>query len=366
MLYFLHELSDAFGPLRVFESITFRSIGAAITTFVLTLFFGPLMIRLLTRLKLGQPIRGAEEVHKLAELHGSKKGTPTMGGLIILLTLLLGVLFWTNPANVILWAVMVPTILLGGLGFMDDFLKIKRKRSEGLTSRQKLIGQGVIAAAAGIFLIQFPETSEAARSLQLPFIKEPVVDNLGPVAVLFFCLVIVGCSNAVNLTDGLDGLAIGCSLPVVAVFGIFAYVTSNAVAADYLLLDFTPGAKELVIFCAALAGSCTGFLWFNCHPAQVFMGDTGSLALGGAFAMVSICLNQELLLIILGGVFVMEALSVILQVLFFKTTGKRIFAMSPIHHHFELKGWNETTVVVRFWILALVCALIALATLKLR
>ncbi len=366
MLYYLKDLEESFGPLRVFESITFRAIGAAVTTFLASLVFGPGVIRMLTRLKLGQPIRGAEEVHKLAELHGSKKGTPTMGGLMILLTLLLGCLLWANPMNVYLWVVLIPTLMFGMLGFADDYLKVKRKQSEGLTSKQKLLGQILISVAVGVFLITFPQTSESARSLQLPFLKSPVVDNLGPFAVIFFCFVIVGCSNAVNLTDGLDGLAIGCSIPVTAVFGVFAYAVSNAVAADYLLLEMAPGTQELVIFCGALGGASAGFLWFNCHPARVFMGDTGSLALGGAFAVLSICLNQELLLVILGGVFVMEAMSVILQVFFFKTTGKRIFAMSPIHHHFELKGWNETTVVVRFWIMGVVCALIALATLKLR
>ncbi|MEM6821143.1 MAG: phospho-N-acetylmuramoyl-pentapeptide-transferase [Verrucomicrobiota bacterium] len=366
MLYYLHELSDAFGPLRVFEATTFRAIGAAISTFAFCLLTGPTLISVLTRLKLGQPIRGSEEVHKLAELHGSKKGTPTMGGIMILFALITGCVLWGNLHNIYLWIVLIPTLLFGALGFADDFLKIKRKQSEGLTSKQKLIGQIIISVAAGVFLISYPETADSARSLQLPFLKDPVVDNLGWMAVIFFCFVIVGCSNAVNLTDGLDGLAIGCSLPVTAVYAVFAYVTSNLVAAEYLLLEFIPGTEELVIFCSALGGACVGFLWFNCHPARVFMGDTGSLALGGAFAMVSICLNQELLLVIVGGVFVMEASSVILQVFFFKTTGKRIFAMSPIHHHFELKGWNETTVVVRFWILALICALIGLATLKIR
>ncbi|MGF1678583.1 MAG: phospho-N-acetylmuramoyl-pentapeptide-transferase [Candidatus Methylacidiphilales bacterium] len=366
MLYYLKEWDEYFGPLRVFDSNTFRAIGAAVTAFLITLICGPSFIRALTRLKMGQPIRGHDEVHKLADLHGSKKGTPTMGGVMILFALMTSCLLWANPANSYLWLVMVPTMLFGALGFTDDYLKIKRKKSEGLTSKQKLLGQIIISVAVSVFLINYPETAEASRSLQLPFIKQTVVDDLGWMAVIFFCFVIVGCSNAVNLTDGLDGLAIGCSLPVAAVFGIFAYASGHAVAAEYLLLDFMPGVGELSIVCAALAGAGAGFLWFNCHPARVFMGDTGSLALGGAFAMLSICLNQELLLIILGGVFVMEAASVILQVFFFKTTGRRIFAMSPIHHHFELKGWNETTVVVRFWILAVICALIALTTLKLR
>jgi phospho-N-acetylmuramoyl-pentapeptide-transferase len=217
-----------------------------------------------------------------------------------------------------------------------------------------------------VVILIHPETAEAARNLQVPFMKEPLLTFWPVAALIFFTFVIVGCSNAVNLTDGLDGLAIGCTVPVAAVFAVFAYVSSNVEFAEYLLIDFTPNAEELTVFCAALGGACAGFLWFNCHPAKVFMGDTGSLALGGALALVSICLNQELLLVIAGGIFVIEALSVIIQVVSFKLTGKRIFAMSPLHHHFELKGWSETTVVVRFWIMALFFALLALATLKLR
>jgi len=366
MLYFLHEFSSHFGPLRVFESITFRATGAALTTFLLSLWLGPRLIAVLTRLKLGQPIRGREEVHKLADLHGGKKGTPTMGGLMILITLTFSCLLWSNVQNLYIWVVLLPTLLFGALGFLDDFQKIRKKNSGGISSRQKFAGQILIALAVGLFLINHPDTSAHARSLQLPFFKTPVVDNLGWLALIFFILVMVGSSNAVNLTDGLDGLATGCTVSVVAVFAVFAYLTGNKVAADYLLLPHAPGVGELSIFCAAMAGSCLGFLWYNCHPARVFMGDTGSLAIGGAIGVVSICVNQELLLVIVGGVFVIEALSVILQVASFKLTGKRIFAMSPIHHHFELKGWNESTVVIRFWIAGLVFALIGLATLKLR
>ncbi|MEO0454277.1 MAG: phospho-N-acetylmuramoyl-pentapeptide-transferase [Verrucomicrobiota bacterium] len=366
MLYFLYHYEDFFGPLRVFEYFTFRSIMAAVTSFVMCLIVGPKMIDILTRLKLGQPIRGAEEVHKLAELHGGKKGTPTMGGLLILTTLIISCVLWCNPTNHLLWLVLVPTVLFGGIGFADDYLKIKKKKSEGLTSKQKLIAQIIVSLGAGVALLVDPVTGEAARSLSIPFLKDPLVDDLGWMALIFFLFVIVGCSNAVNLTDGLDGLATGCTIPVAGVYAIFAYVSSNAIFAEYLLLEFTPGAEELTVLCAALGGAAGGFLWFNCHPAKIFMGDTGSLAIGGALALVSICLNQELLLVIVGGVFVMETLSVILQVISFKTTGKRIFAMSPIHHHFELKGWSETTVVVRFWILAVLFALIGLATLKLR
>ncbi len=366
MLYYLYHFADNFGPLRVFEAQTFRAMAGAISTFLFTLWLGPHVIAMLTRLKLGQPIRGKDEVHKLAELHGSKKGTPTMGGLLILITLTLGCLLWANLHELYLWIVLLPTLAFGALGFMDDYQKIVKKSSGGISSRQKILGQLVIAVAVGLLLIYHPETSEHARSLQIPFLKIPVVDNLGWYALIFFSLVIVGTSNAVNLTDGLDGLATGCTVSVVMVFAVFAYLSGNKVAADYLLIPFSPGVGELTVFCAVMAGACLGFLWYNCHPARVFMGDTGSLAIGGAIALVSICVNQEFLLVIVGGVFVIEALSVILQVASFKTTGKRIFAMSPIHHHFELKGWNESTVVIRFWIAGLVFALIGLATLKLR
>ncbi len=366
MLYYLHLLEEFFGPFRVFEYLTFRAIAAALTTFVIMLVFAPPFIRILTRLKMGQPIRQKEEVHVLADLHGGKKGTPTMGGLLILLVLTTACLLWIPLDNVYLWVVLIPTLLLGGLGFIDDYHKITRKSSKGITSRQKFIGQILVAAAVGVFLIHYPTTEAAARSLEIPFLKTAIVDNLGWLAVVFFVLVIVGSSNAVNLTDGLDGLAAGCITIVAAVLAIFAYLSGHLLAAEYLLMPYSPGTGELTVFCTALAGAGLGFLWFNCHPAKVFMGDTGSLAIGGAIALVSICINQELLLVIIGGVFVMEALSVILQVASFKLTGKRIFAMSPIHHHFELKGWNESTVVVRFWVMGLILALMALATLKLR
>ncbi|MDD5262196.1 MAG: phospho-N-acetylmuramoyl-pentapeptide-transferase [Methylacidiphilales bacterium] len=365
MLYFLSHLKDWFGPFRIFEYVSFRAMAAALTTFLATLWIGPAVIRMLTRLKLGQPIRGKEEVHKLAELHGSKKGTPTMGGLMILITWTIASLLWVKLNNHFLWIVLIPTLLLGVLGFMDDYLKIKRKTSGGIKSRHKLLWQVLVATAVSVFLIYYPETREASRNLQLPFIKVTVVD-MGWAAVVFFGFVIVGSSNAVNLTDGLDGLASGCAISAASVFGIFAYLSDHKDFTPYLLLPRAPGVSELAVVCAAMAGSCLGFLWYNCHPAKVFMGDTGSLAIGGALAIVAICVNQEFLLAIVGGVFVMEALSVILQVGSFKLTGKRIFAMSPLHHHFELKGWNESTVVVRFWILGLVFALLGLATLKLR
>ena len=365
MLYYLSQFKDLFGPLRIFEYVSFRAISAAVTTFLISLLIGPAVIRILTRLKLGQPIRGKDEVHKLAELHGSKKGTPTMGGLMILITMSVACFLWMRLDNSFLWIALLPTLLLGALGFMDDYLKIKRKKSDGISSRQKLLGQITVALLVGLFLMYYPETRDSARNLQVPFIKLTLGD-MGLFTLLFLGFVIVGSSNAVNLTDGLDGLAAGCTISASIVLGIFAYVSDHKELTHYLLLTRAPGVSELAVFCAALAGSSLGFLWFNCHPAKIFMGDTGSLAIGGALAVVAICVNQEFLLVIVGGVFVMEAMSVILQVASFKLTGRRIFAMSPIHHHFELKGWNESTVVVRFWILSLVFALLGLASLKLR
>lgn len=368
MIHFLSsELMELFSGFRLLSYVTFRAMGVALTSLLLSLVLGPYVIRILTRLKLGQPIRGREEVHKLADLHGSKKGTPTMGGILILFTVTLSCLLWGDLTNHYLWAVLSAMLALGFLGFLDDFKKITKKKAAGISSRQKLMGQFFVAVCVSVFFLWQRDISAHAFSLQVPFFKQALVENMGWwIALPFLCFVIVGASNGVNLTDGLDGLAIGCTIPVTAVYAIFAYVTSNAKAAEHLLIPYVPGTEELVVFCSALGGAALGFLWFNCYPAKVFMGDTGSLAIGGAIAVVAIAVNQELLLVIVGGIFVMEAMSVILQVASFKLTGKRIFAMAPIHHHFELKGWSETTVVVRFWILAMVFALIGLATLKLR
>ncbi len=367
MLYYLSELSHLFGPFNVFQYVTFRAMGAALTTLLLSLWIGPFMIRMLTRLKLGQPIRGKEEVHVLADLHGSKKGTPTMGGLLILVTLTIACILWGRPTSQLLWVTLAATLALGALGFADDFKKIRQKKSDGISSRQKLLFQAIVAGLVGAFLLLNPDTRELAKSFEIPYTRFTFIDPTGGwLAWGFFIFIIVGASNAVNLTDGLDGLASGCTVSVAMVYGLFAYLMSNVVAAGHLRLTFVPAAAELVIFCAALAGAALGFLWYNCHPAKMFMGDTGSLAIGGGIGTVAICLNQELLLAIAGAVFVMEAGSVILQVASFKLTGKRIFAMSPLHHHFEIRGWSETSVVVRFWILSVVFAAIALTTLKLR
>lgn len=366
MLFYLHQMSDLWSPLRVFRYISFRALMAALMALILSMVIGPWVIRKLTELKLGQPIRSAEEVHRLHELHGWKKGTPTMGGALIIVAVVISSLFWAQP-DVIFVALSIGTVLyLGVLGFVDDYLKVSRQKSVGLSARSKISWQVVLAVAVGLVLLLHPDTQEITGQLTVPFYKHPVVADLGLATFILIGLVIIGTSNAVNLTDGLDGLAIGCTIPVAMVYALIAYLVSNAKFSIYLQLTHIPNAGELTVVCAALLGASMGFLWYNCHPARVFMGDTGSLAVGGMLGVVAICLKQELLLVLVGGVFVMEALSVILQVGFFKLRGKRIFAMAPIHHHFELKGWSETTVVVRFWILSILFALIGLSSLKLR
>ncbi len=366
MFYFLHQLSDLFRGFNVFKYETFRAMAAALTAFVLCLLFGNRIIRKLISLKLGQPIRTKEEVHKLAELHGGKKGTPTMGGVLLLGATIVSTLLWANLKNSAVWLVLFATLVLGLLGFADDYIKVTKKKSDGISGRMKLVVQFALAAVVAAFFLLNPATEIQARTLYAPFFKGAVIANMGAFTVLFFALVILGTSNAVNLTDGLDGLAAGCTVIAAFAFAVLAYASGNVKIATYLQIPFYPFNGELTVFCMALVGAGLGFLWFNCHPAKVFMGDTGSLAIGGVLGIVAICCRQEMLLLIIGGVFVMEAMSVILQVASFKMRGKRIFAMSPIHHHFELKGWKENTVIVRFWILAIMFAFFGLATLKLR
>ena len=366
MMYYLHELSSRFGPLNVFSYITFRAIAAAVTAFVISLIFGHWVIAKLTALKVGQPIRLAAEVHRLAELHGGKQGTPTMGGVLVIGAVFLSSVLWARPDNRFVWLALFAMLVLGTLGFTDDYLKVTKKKSAGISGRYKMLIQIVLALIVTTVFLTNPVLEVQARSLYVPFVKTPVVTNMGWYTFLFFALVIVGSSNAVNLTDGLDGLAIGCTVTVAWAYALLAYAAGNFRIAEYLQVPFYAFAGELTVVCAALIGAGLGFLWFNCHPAKVFMGDTGSLAIGGMIGVVAICCKQELLLVVVGGVFVIEAVSVILQVISFKTTGKRIFAMSPIHHHFELVGWKENTVIVRFWILSGIFALLGLATLKLR
>ena len=366
MMYYLHRFSDQFIGFNVFSYVTFRSVAAAVTAFVISLIFGNFVIRKLTALKLGQPIRLAAEVHRLAELHGGKQGTPTMGGVLIIGAVVLSSILWARPDNRFVWLALFTMLYLGALGFIDDYLKVAKKKSAGISGRYKLFFQIILALIVTAVFLTSPLLEVQARSLYLPFLKAPVIANMSWFTFLFFALVIVGSSNAVNLTDGLDGLAIGCTVTVAFAYALLSYAAGNFRIAEYLQVPFYPFTGELTVVCAALVGAGFGFLWFNCHPAKVFMGDTGSLAIGGMIGVVAICCKQELLLALVGGVFVIEAISVILQVLSFKLTGRRVFAMSPIHHHFELVGWKENTVIVRFWILSGIFALLGLATLKLR
>jgi len=388
MLYYLKDLTDVLDVFNVFQYGTFRAAGACLTAFLFSVFFGERVILKLTSLKVGQPIRTAEEVHKLAELHGGKGGTPTMGGILIVGSVMVSVALWAIPTNPFVIVLLFVTLGTGLLGFCDDYRKVTQKSSAGVSGRVKLVSQFTIAGLAVLFLyLRDHETfgwvepilgktadgsevsytvSQYIRELWIPFKKTPLVNDLGFFAVLLLPIVIVGCSNAVNLTDGLDGLATGCTLTTAAAYAVFAYLAGHSVASGYLFLPYHPQAGEVAIFCTALLGACLGFLWFNCHPARVFMGDTGSLAIGGMIGMIAICCRQEILLVVVGGVFVAEAASVILQVASFKLTGKRIFKMAPIHHHFELMGWKESRVITRFWIASILFALVGMATLKLR
>lgn len=376
MLYYLYNISEwaknagfdseFFKALNVFQYITFRAIFAGVTAFLISLIFGNFVIRKLISLKFGQPIRTAEEVHKLFELHGGKKGTPTMGGVLLLGSVLIATLLWARLDNPFIWLVLFTMLFFGAIGFYDDWLKVAKKNSKGVSSRLKFGLQCVLAIIVTAFFLMNPVLSERAQEIYIPFFKEPAFVNLGVFTFFFYLLVIVGSSNAVNLTDGLDGLASGCTATVAATYALLAYLAGNIKASTYLQIPYYPYSGELTVLCVALFGACLGFLWWNCHPARVFMGDTGSLAIGGMLGVVAICCKQELLLAIVGGVFVFEAGSVILQVASFKTTGKRIFKMSPLHHHFELSGWKENTVIVRFWIMSVLFALLGLATLKLR
>ncbi len=369
--------------LRLFHYITVRSAGAAITSLLLSWWLGPKIIRWLKELKFGQEYVDLAGEAGLATSRGNKRGTPTMGGLLIVLALVLSTMLWAQW-NAQVELTMLSVLVLAGLGFYDDYAKILKQTGGGTPPRVKLLTQFVLAAFVGIYLWNLPARSELhllgtksvwhsnlVSSLMLPFYKYPIhVGAFGGVVVV--ALAIVGSSNAVNLTDGLDGLAVGCTLMVGFVFLVFTYLAGNVKAAAYLQIPYVAGAGELTVFCAALLGAGLGFLWFNCHPAQVFMGDTGSLALGGAFGIVAVLIHQPFVLVIAGGVFVVEAASVLLQQSWFKFTrlrtgtGRRIFLMAPLHHHFEKKGWHESQVVTRFYILCVLCAVVALATLKLR
>jgi phospho-N-acetylmuramoyl-pentapeptide-transferase len=379
MFYYLYELRDLYSPLRVFQYITVRALAGAGTAFAISLLLGPPMIRWLRAMKYGQYVR-KEEAPPLYIFHGKKAGTPTMGGLLIIASVVVSTLLWAMPTNGFVLLTLATMCYMGAVGFVDDYAKIRRKKAKGLGARQKLVLQLLWGLVVVAVLLTWGPTREHAREIMLPFLKDPVVRDLGVVAVgLFVLLVLVGSTNAVNLTDGLDGLAVGCTGSVALAYLVMAYVAGNKIFADYLLVPFIRGTGELAVFCGCLLGGSLGFLWFNCHPARVFMGDTGSLALGGAIAMVAILIKQELALIFVGMVFVLEALSVLLQVAYFKLSGgKRIFKCAPLHHHFEVLEKEraeregrpveviETMITIRFWILSIICALLGVATLKIR
>ncbi|KTD22194.1 phospho-N-acetylmuramoyl-pentapeptide transferase [Legionella lansingensis] len=361
MLYWLTQLLQGqYHAFRVFQYLTFRSILASLTALLVGLFCGPMMIRWLRSLQIGQMVRDDGP-----KTHLSKAGTPTMGGVLILLAIIVSCLLWGDLRQPALWLVLLVTTGFGLVGWIDDYRKLVRKNSKGLPGRWKFFWQSVIAFAAVLFLYHTAEIPVQTQ-LTVPFFKDLLI-NLGPFFPILAYFVIVGSSNAVNLTDGLDGLAIMPIVMVAGALGIFAYASSNALHAHYLAIPFVPNIGELTIFCSAIVGAGLGFLWYNSYPAQVFMGDVGSLALGAALGMVAVIVRQELVLLIMGGLFVLETISVILQVGYFKYTGgKRLFRMAPLHHHFELKGWSEPKVIVRFWIMTVVFVLCGLATLKLR
>ncbi|MEY3445667.1 MAG: hypothetical protein RIR45_422 [Pseudomonadota bacterium] len=384
----LQTLSPEFGAFRVFQYLTFRAVMAALTALLIGLAAGPVVIRRLRELKIGQPIRSYG-----MESHLSKSGTPTMGGVLILLSISISTLLWVDLSNRFVWIVLLVTLGFGAIGWVDDWRKVVHKDPEGMASREKYFWQSVIGLLAALYLVFSISENSNMRVLELffnwvrsgfdvnlppkaglllPFIKE-VSYPLGVLGfVLLTYLVIVGSSNAVNLTDGLDGLAIMPVVMVGSALGVFAYVAGSSVYSKYLIFPYIPGAGELLIFCSAMAGAGLAFLWFNTHPAQVFMGDVGALALGAALGTIAVIVRQEIVLAIMGGIFVAEALSVMLQVMFFKYTrrkygeGRRLLKMAPLHHHFEKSGWKETQVVVRFWIITMLLCLVGLSTLKLR
>jgi phospho-N-acetylmuramoyl-pentapeptide-transferase len=377
MLYYLfyQELFPFFSPFRVFRYLTFRAAFASITALLICLVLGPWLIRRLREFQIGQYIR-----EEGPQSHQSKAGTPTMGGLLIHVAILVPTLLWTDLTNPLVWVVLLATLSFGLVGFLDDYFKIRNRQNRGLSGKTKLYFQILISFLVGIALLFLTVQGIYSTHLIVPFFKQftpdllihslmenPYLYPLGFVFFLMFVvLVIVGSSNAVNLTDGLDGLAIGCTIVASGALTVLTYVTGHAVFARYLEIQYLPQVAEVTVFCGSMVGASLGFLWYNAHPAEVFMGDVGSLALGGGIGTVAVVIKQEILLLFIGGVFVAEALSVILQVASFQLRGKRIFRMAPLHHHYEMKGWSESKVIIRFWVAALILALFSLSTLKLR
>ncbi|WP_252179347.1 phospho-N-acetylmuramoyl-pentapeptide-transferase [Endozoicomonas sp. 4G] len=359
LLWLADFLSQYYHGFAVFKYLTLRAILGVLTALGMGLWLGPYMIRRLSYHQIGQSVRDDGP-----QSHLSKAGTPTMGGALILICIAVSTLLWANLSNRYIWVVLLVTAVFGVVGWVDDYRKVVEKNSRGLPARWKFFWQSVGGLGAAVFLYATAK-SPVETSLIVPFFKHVVID-LGPFFIVLAYLTIVGCSNAVNLTDGLDGLAIMPTVLVASALAVFAYASGHANFAQYLFIPFVPGSGELVVFCAAIGGAGLAFLWFNTYPAQVFMGDVGALALGAALGVLAVIVRQEVVLVIMGGVFVMETVSVILQVASFKLTGRRIFRMAPLHHHFELKGWPEPRVIVRFWIITLILVLIGLASLKIR
>jgi phospho-N-acetylmuramoyl-pentapeptide-transferase len=361
MLYhLLYPLSKYISGFNIFKYITFRTAYATVTAMLISFLFGSLFIRLLRKYQVKESIRDDGP-----KTHLVKEGTPTMGGLLILLSIVLPTLLWADLTNRYVQLILFVTIWMGALGFMDDYLKARLKQRKGLVARKKFVGQVLLGLILGAILYFYPPDAAFDTATDLPFIKEYYLD-FGYFYIPFVVLVITGASNAVNLTDGLDGLAIGLVGISAIAFGGLCYITGRIDFSSYLDIRYLEGSGEMTVYCGALVGACLGFLWFNTNPARVFMGDTGALALGGALGALALLVKKEILLVIIGGVFVIEAASVIIQVMYFKATGKRVFKMAPLHHHFELAGWKEQQVVVRFWIIGIIFALITLSTLKIR
>jgi len=367
LYHFLVQFADYHIIFNLFRYITFRAAGAAATALLITFVFGPAIIRRLRALRVGQVVR-----QEGPESHYSKAGTPTMGGVLIIASAVVSTLLWAQVTNLYVIYGLLILVWTGVIGFLDDYLKVVRRRTEGLVGKYKLTGQGLAGLGLGVLLLVSPLGPLPAEWTALPFFSEYHLEIWRPLFVPWVMFVIAGCSNAVNLSDGLDGLAAGLSAIAAATFGVLAYIIGRVDLSSYLGLFYLPGTGELAVFCTALAGATLGFLWYNAHPADVFMGDTGSLALGGAIGAVAVMLKAEFLLVIVGGVFVAEAVSVMLQVTYFRYTlkrfgtPKRLFLMSPLHHHFEKKGWAESKIIARFWILGILCALVAMSTLKVR
>lgn len=361
MLYhLLYPLREYFFAFNVFRYITFRAAYAMVTALFICFIFGPRLIRKLRSIQVGQRIR-----NEVPQTHREKEGTPTMGGLLIIAAIVVPTLLWGNLANKYIQVSIVVTLWTGLIGFIDDYLRVVKKKEKGLVGRYKLLGQFLFGAAFGVFLTLNPDLPAGGPVSVVPFLKDYYI-NWGVFYIPLVIFVIMGASNAVNLTDGLDGLATGTAAFSFFAFAALAYLSGHRNFATYLNIPYLPGCGELTIYCMSVVGAALGFLWYNSHPAEIFMGDTGSLALGGALGTVAVLLKKELLLVVIGGVFVVEALSVILQVGSFKLTGKRVFNMAPLHHHFEIKGWQEEKVVVRFWIVAALLALLSISTLKLQ